>query len=196
MISVGTGRYLGSSDVTDKSIQSIYTFRDYLTDSGLGDLRQRSSMVRKHLIPGDDAGKRGISDESVDWLVNDGWYVDLDAQPDSGERVVLDPEQQLGMLSVVSNAPDSNACRPRAEGWSYAFNYINGNYLPIAKSSWVVRRVSSASMVAGARMIRVGSQVVSILTDDSGTVSTVAQPVNVGGALNVRRIAWRELEQQ
>ncbi len=196
VLSVGTGRYLGSSDIGDKSIQSIYTFRDYLSDSGLGDLRQRSSMVQKRLIPGDDAGKRGISDESVDWLVNDGWYVDLDAQPDSGERVVLDPEQQLGMLSVVSNAPDSNACRPRAEGWSYAFNYINGNYLPIAKSSWAGRRVSSASMLAGTRMIRVGSQVVSILTDDSGTVSTVAQPVNVGGGLNVRRIAWRELEQQ
>ena len=196
VLSVGTGRYLGSSDVGDKSIQSIYTFRDYLSDSGLGDLRQRSSMVQKRLIPSDDAVKRGISDESVDWLINDGWYVDLDAQPDSGERVMLDPEQQLGMLSVVSNAPDSNACRPRAEGWSYAFNFINGNYLPIAKSSWAGRRVSSASMVAGARMIRVGSQVISILTDDSGSVSTVAQPVNVGGGLSIRRIAWRELEQQ
>lgn len=196
VVSVGTGRYLGSSDVGDKSIQSIYTFRDYLGDSGLGDLRRQSSMVQKHLIPGDDAGKRGISDETVDWLVNDGWYVDLDTNPASGERVVLDPEQQLGMLSVVSNVPDSNACRPRAESWSYAFNYINGNYLPMTKSTWAGRRVSSASMVAGARMIRVGGQVVSILTDDSGTVSAVTQPINVGGGLSVRRIAWRELEQQ
>ena len=196
VISVGTGRYLGSSDVTDKSIQSIYTFRDYLTDSGLGDLRQRSSMVQKHMITGDDAGKRGISNESVDWLVNDGWYVDLDAQSDSGERVVLDLEQQLGMLSVVSNVPDSNACRPRAESWSYAFNTINGSYLPIAGSTWVGRRVSSASMVAGARMIRVGRQVVSILTDDGGTVSAVVQPADVGGVPSVRRVAWRELEQQ
>jgi type IV pilus assembly protein PilY1 len=196
VVSVGTGRYLGSSDVGDKSIQSIYTFRDYLSDSGLGDLRQRSSMVKKHMIPGDVEGKRGISDESVDWLVNDGWYVDLDAQPDSGERVVLDPEQQLGMLSVMTNVPDSNACRPRAESWSYAFNYINGNYLPIAKHTWVGRRVSSASMVAGARMVRVGRQVVSILTDDGGTVSAVVQPADVGGVPNVRRVAWRELEQQ
>jgi type IV pilus assembly protein PilY1 len=196
VVSVGTGRYLGSSDVGDKSIQSIYTFRDYLGGSGLGDLRQRSSMVQKRLIPDDDAGKRGISDESVDWLVNDGWYVDLDAQPDSGERVVIDPEQQLGMLSVMSNVPDSNACRPRAESWSYAFNTINGSYVPIAGSTWVGRRVSSASMVAGARMIRVGRQVVSILTDDGGTVSAVAQPADIGGVPSVRRVAWRELEQQ
>lgn len=196
VISIGTGRYLGTSDVADKSIQSIYTFRDDLTDGGLGDLRQRSSMVQKRLIPGDEAGKRGISNESIDWFVNDGWYIDLDGQADSGERVMLDPEQQLGMLSVISNVPDSNACRPRAESWSYAFNYINGSYLPIAQSTWVGRRVSSASMIAGARIVRVGRQVVSVLTDDSGAVSTVAQPVSASGALNVRRIAWRELEQQ
>ena len=196
VVSVGTGRYLGSSDVGDKSIQSMYTFRDYLSDSSLGDLRQRSSMVQKRLIPGDDASKRGISDESVDWLVNDGWYVDLDAHPDSGERIVIDPEQQLGMLSVMSNVPDSNACRPRAESWSYAFNTIKGSYVPIAGSTWVGRRVSSASMVAGARMIRVGRQVVSILTDDGGTVSAVAQPADISSVPSVRRVAWRELEQQ
>ncbi len=153
-------------------------------------------MVQKRLIPDDDAGKRGISDESVDWLVNDGWYVDLDAQPDSGERVVIDPEQQLGMLSVMSNVPDSNACRPRAESWSYAFNTINGSYVPIAGSTWVGRRVSSASMVAGARMIRVGRQVVSILTDDGGAVSAVVQPADISSVPTVRRVAWRELEQQ
>jgi hypothetical protein len=153
-------------------------------------------MVQKRLTTGGDTSTRGISDESVDWLVNDGWYVDLDAQTNSGERIVLDPEQQLGMLSVVSNVPDSNACRPRAESWSYAFNYINGNYLPMNGSSWAGRRVSSASMVAGARLIRVGRQVVSIFTDDSGKVSSIAQPANVGRVPSVRRVAWRELEQQ
>ncbi|NCV84499.1 MAG: hypothetical protein EBW14_01130 [Oxalobacteraceae bacterium] len=196
VISIGTGRYLGQSDINDKSVQSVYTFRDYLSTNGLGDVRQRSSIVQKRLTTAGDTSTRGISDESVDWLVNDGWYVDLDAQTNSGERIVLDPEQQLGMLSVVSNVPDSNACRPRAESWSYAFNYINGNYLPMTGSSWAGRRVSSASMVAGARLIRVGRQVVSIFTDDSGKVSSIAQPANVGRVPSVRRVAWRELEQQ
>lgn len=182
--------------MSDKSVQTIYTFRDRLSANGLGDLRQQSTMVRKRLLTSNAQTERGVSDEPVDWLLHDGWYLDLDAQADSGERVVLDPEQQLGVLSVVSNVPDSNACRPRAESWSYAFNYLNGSYVPIPGRSWVGRRVSSASMVVGARLVRIGNQLVSVLTDDSGNVSTVTQPVNAGGASNARRVAWRELDLQ
>jgi type IV pilus assembly protein PilY1 len=196
VVSVATGRYLGSSDISDKSVQSIYTFRDHLSGQGLGDLRQQASMVRKRLIASDNPLQRMVSDEGVDWLVNEGWYIDLDAQPGSGERVVIDPEQQLGVLSVVSNVPDSNACRPSAESWSYAFNYLNGSHWPIADSTWVGRRVSSAAMVAGARLVRVGRQLVNVFTDDAGAVTTVAQPVDVGGAPSVRRVAWRELDLQ
>ena len=180
VVSVATGRYLGSSDISDKSVQSIYTFRDHLSGQGLGDLRQQTSMVRKRLIASDNPLQRTVSDEGVDWLVNEGWYIDLDAQPGSGERVVIDPEQQLGVLSVVSNVPDSNACRPSAESWSYAFNYLTGSHLPIAGSTWVGRRVSSAAMVAGARLVRVGQQMVNIFTDDAGAVTTVAQRMHHG----------------
>jgi len=194
VVTVATGRYLGRSDVSDKSVQSIYTFRDHLTSDGLGDLRASRSMIQKQLRASDDTQQRSISDESVDWLVNEGWYVDLDTQTDSGERVVLDPEQQLGVLSIVSNVPDGNACRPKAESWAYAFNYTNGNYIPIGDSKAVGRRVSHSSMIAGTRLLRVGSQLVSVLTDDSGKVSTVAQPVDAGGVPGARRVAWRELD--
>lgn len=108
--------------------------------------------------------------------------------------MVLDPEQQLGVLSIVSNVPDGNACRPKAESWAYAFNYTNGNYIPIGDRKAVGRRVSHSSMIAGTRLLRVGSQLVSVLTDDSGEVSTVAQPVDAGGVPGARRVAWRELD--
>ena len=194
VVTIATGRYLGSSDVSDKSVQSIYTFRDNLTSDGLGNLRANPSMVQKRLLALGDAQQRSVSDDSVDWLINEGWYVDLDTQTNSGERVVLDPEQQLGVLSIVSNVPDSNACRPKAESWSYAFNYTNGNYLPIGDSKAVARRVSNSSMIAGTRLLRVGSQLVNVLTDDGGKVSTVAQPVDAGSAPGARRVAWRELD--
>ncbi len=195
VVSVGTGRYLGISDGSDKSVQSIYTFRDSLNDSGLGDIRQRSSMVQKRLASSTDPGMRTISNEQVDWLVNDGWFVDLDVQSGSGERVVVDPEQQLGMLSVVSNMPDSNACRPRAESWSYTFNYMNGSYIPSASNTSVARRVTSASMISGARIVRVGNRVVNVLTDDTGTVSVITQSSSMGTTPRARRVAWRELDQ-
>jgi type IV pilus assembly protein PilY1 len=195
VVSVGTGRYLGISDGSDKSVQSIYTFRDRLDETGLGDIRQRSSMVQKRLISGAVADARSISNEQVDWLMNDGWFVDLDVQSGSGERVVVDPEQQLGMLSVVSNMPDSNACRPRAESWSYTFNYMNGSYIPSASNTSVARRVTSASMISGARIVRVGNRVVTVLTDDTGTVSVITQSSSMGTTPRARRVAWRELDQ-
>jgi len=195
LISVGTGRYLGTSDVGDKSVQSIYTFRDFLDGTGLGDVRQRPAMVRKQWVASDNARLRAVSGERIDWLTNDGWYLDLDAQANSGERVILVPEQQLGMLSVISSVPDSNACRPRAESWSYALNYITGSHLPMAGTAWVGRQISNASMIAGARLLRIGRQVVSVLTDESGIVSTVAQPAVTGNSPGVRRVAWRELDQ-
>jgi hypothetical protein len=51
-------------------------------------------------------------------------------------------------------------------------------------------------MVAGARLVRVGRQLVNVFTDDAGALTTVAQPVDVGGAPSVRRVAWRELDLQ
>jgi hypothetical protein len=152
-------------------------------------------MVQKRLASSTDPGVRTISNEQVDWLVNDGWFVDLDVQSGSGERVVVDPEQQLGMLSVVSNMPDSNACRPRAESWSYTFNYMNGSYIPIASNTSVARRVTSASMISGARLVRVGNRVVTVLTDDTGTVSVITQSSGTGTTPRARRVAWRELDQ-
>lgn len=196
VVSVGTGRYLGTTDVKDKSVQSVVTIRDSLTATGLGDVRGLSSMVRKRLTAGASADERGISSEAVDWLANDGWYVDLDAATNSGERVTLDPEQQLGMLSVVANVPDNNACRPNAQSWSYAFNYLNGNYVPLADGDTrVARKVSASSLIAGTRLVRVGNRLVALLTDDSGRVSAVSQPANTGAVPAVRRVAWRELDQ-
>ena len=197
VVSVGTGRYLGATDVQDKSVQSIYTIRDSLTSTGLGDVRSLSSMVRKRLVAGTTVDERSISSEAVDWLTNDGWYVDLDTTADSGERVTLDPEQQLGILSVIANVPDNNACRPSAQSWAYAFNYLNGNYVPVAGSSdRIGQKVSASSLIAGASLMLVGSNVVSLLTDDGGNISAVSQPANTGNAPAVRRVAWRELEQQ
>jgi len=197
VVSVGTGRYLGTTDVQDKSVQSVYTIRDPLTATGLGDVRSLSSVVRKRLTAGANTDERGISNETVDWLVNTGWYVDLDASKGSGERVTLDPEQQLGMLSVFANVPDNNACRPSAQSWAYAFNYLNGSDLRAAGGSTRIgSRISTSSLIAGTRLVRIGDRLVSIITDDAGVVSAIAQPADTGQATAVRRVAWRELDQQ
>lgn len=194
IVTVGTGSYLGVTDARDKSVQSIYTLRDDPKAGDPADVRSDATMVKQRLIAGD--GTRTISAEPVDWLANRGWYVDLDAEPGSGERVNLDPVQQLGVLRVFGNIPGDQVCRPAAGSWAYAFRYLNGNPLASESRASVGLRTGTDSLLVGARQVRIGSRLVDILTDSAGTLKAVAQPTDGGKAPSVRRMAWRELDQQ
>lgn len=193
VVSVGTGRYLGVSDVQDKSVQSVYTFRDTLGPSGLGDLRSLPNMVRQQLS-GSDMNTRSVSRLPVDWQSDVGWYLDLDARADSGERIVLAPQQQLGQLHLVANVPDNNACRPQAESWTYVLQYQDGSYIPLESDTTAGRRTGTTAIIVGASMMRVGTRLVSVLTDEAGTLMTVAGSMTGGGLPTVRRVSWRELD--
>jgi type IV pilus assembly protein PilY1 len=94
VISIGTGSYLGMSDLADKSVQSIYTIKDELLSTGLGDIRASGKLIQQTLVQGTAANElTGSTTQAVDWQTNAGWYVDLNTIQKSGERVSLDPEQ-------------------------------------------------------------------------------------------------------
>ena len=196
LITVATGRYLGVSDVQDKSVQSVYTIKDKLSTVGLGDIRQDPAMVRQVLNEGSTTAERKASSNTVDWILNDGWYVDLDVAANSGERVNLDPEQQMGILRIVSNVPDSTVCRPHAESWLYAFDYLNGSYIQLEATHTVARKVTTSSIAAGSTTVKIGEKTVSLITDESGNIVQIAAPVPAAGTQAVRRVSWRELDEQ
>ncbi|MCM0045752.1 MAG: PilC/PilY family type IV pilus protein [Burkholderiaceae bacterium] len=196
LVSVATGRWLGVSDAKDGSVQSLYTLKDTLTSSGLGDVRSLSSMVRQQLSAGEADGQRTVTRHPVDWSSAGGWYLDFDAQPGSGERVHIDIEQQLGLLRVVTNVPDADACRPRAQSWLYSFHHLDGSHVPQADQSMPGLRISRSAMIAGARQLRLGKRGVTLLTDDTGGIATVATPSAGGGPRPARRVSWRELDLQ
>jgi type IV pilus assembly protein PilY1 len=196
LVSVATGRWLGISDAQDTSVQSLYTLKDPLTSTGLGDVRGLSSMVQQRISGGDADGQRTVTRLPVDWSSATGWYVDFDLQTGSGERVNIDIDQQLGVLRVVTNVPDVQPCRPQAEGWLYAFNYLDGSYLPVVRNTTVGSRVSRSAMIAGARQLRFGSRSVTLLTDDTGRLTTATTPSAAGGPRPARRVSWRELDLQ
>jgi type IV pilus assembly protein PilY1 len=52
VISIGTGSYLGMSDLADKSVQSIYTIKDELLSTGLGDIRASGKLIQQTLTAG------------------------------------------------------------------------------------------------------------------------------------------------
>jgi len=193
IVTIGTGRYLGVSDAQDKSVQSIYSFRDTLTSTGLGDLRSATNLIRQQLSAGEPQTRR-VSRHPVDWLTDVGWAIDLDTSSGSGERVVLAPQQQLGQLYVVTNVPDSNPCRPQAESWMYVLQYQDGSYIPLNGEAPAGRRIATTAMVVGSSMIRVGTTLVSVLTDEAGNLIPIAGSASSGGLPTVRRVSWRELD--
>jgi type IV pilus assembly protein PilY1 len=197
VISIGTGSYLGMSDLADKSVQSIYTIKDELTGTGFGDIRASGKLIQQSLVQGTNANELiGSTTQAVDWQTNAGWYVDLNTIQNSGERISLDPEQQLGVLRVVSNMPDQVACRPTAQSWIYEFDYLTGSYLPLATRKVVARKISDSTLTAGMRTIKLGEKILGLLTDESGKVTNVSSAAPASNVISVKRVSWRELDEQ
>ncbi len=197
VISIGTGSYLGMSDLADKSVQSVYTIKDELTSTGMGDIRASGKLIKQTLAQGTNTNEiTGSTTIAVDWQTNAGWYVDLNAIQNSGERVSLDPEQQLGILRIVSNVPDQVACRPTAQSWIYEFDYLTGSYLPLAARQVVARKISDSSLTAGMRTIKLGEKILGLLTDESGKVTNFSSAAPATTVNSVKRVSWRELDDQ
>jgi type IV pilus assembly protein PilY1 len=114
VVFVGTGRYLGISDLTDPATwtpastdayqQSLYAVKD--TGSNLGNLRTSGNLVQQTIIV-KDALTRTSSTNSVNWASSNGWYVDFNPSGTSaGERITVDMLLTLGTLNVKTNVPN------------------------------------------------------------------------------------------
>ncbi len=193
LVTIGTGKLLGSADMADSSVQSIYTFRDDLGPQGLGRLQGSSRMVRQALAQS-GTDQRTISTNTVDWTQSDGWYLNLDATPGSGERVTIDPEQQLGVLRVIGNVPDSTPCQPRAQAWIYQFDIFSGSYLPVDGGQRFARRLENPGLVSGAKTLWLDGRTTTFLTDDTGNLSALPGDLPAPSASSLRRVSWRELD--
>jgi type IV pilus assembly protein PilY1 len=198
---VGTGRYLGSTDLSDPSTltpvegwayqNTIYGFKDKGTN--YGNLRAATSpgLVQQTLT--DTAGIRTQSNNAVNWGAKDGWFVDLNPSNTSpGERVNLDPQLQLATLAIISNVPNNSACTVGGDSFNYQFNYATG--LPVSTSpGGVVGTKTTGQIAVGFVIIQLPNGALKeIVTGASGSKTTTS--VNVGGVGGApRRSSWREL---
>lgn len=181
VVSVATGRYLGTSDLGDTSLQSIYSFKDDLTTTSLGALRSNAAMVQQTLKP-DRSGL--VAGNSVTWATQAGWYVDLSLS--AGERVNVDFDQQFNQLIVASNIPTATVCTSGGSSWLY--------YLDVG-SGKVLLTYLSDTLTAG----------ITTIVSSSGKLVTLVQGVNGKNTPRVgldpgtsppgtmRRTSWREL---
>ena len=141
IVYVGTGRYLGTSDVTDTSTQSFYAVLDKSDTTSLGNPRTTGSgFVQQTLTNGTCPSGSSVSvcspgqvvrtssSNAVDWTTSNGWYIDFLT---GGERASTDPTLGLGSLLFTTIRPQSSsvsACGAPGTDTSASFLYVL-NYL-------------------------------------------------------------------
>jgi type IV pilus assembly protein PilY1 len=197
---IGTGRYLGVSDLQDPSTwvpastdayqNTLYAIKDKGTD--YGNIRSAGGLIEQ-TINVVSPTLRSSSTNPVDWGTNNGWYIDFNPSNDSpGERVNIDPQLALGTLVVVTNVPSNDACTIGGESWVYQFNYESGQYLLTSPNQAVATKLGNAVTV-GIVIVRLPSgQLKAIATDAAGGKSPFG--VNIGGGTaSGKRTSWREI---
>ncbi|MDO8305048.1 pilus assembly protein [Herminiimonas sp.] len=194
VVNVASGRYLGISDLTNTSIQSIYALKDNLTETGLGKVRTAGVLVQQTLTTSADGTTRTTSSNAVDWASKSGWYMDLNPGNKSpGERVNVDMQQQLGLLTVAGNVPKDDACTPGGYAWIYSLDFKTGQFVEGATGNIAGRR--QAGLVAGLKTLKLNTgKTVTLITDTGGTITVMDDPSsNPGSGNGARRVSWREL---
>jgi type IV pilus assembly protein PilY1 len=187
MVFIGTGEYLGLSDLTTTQRQSIYGIKDATTT--LGTVRT-NNMVQQSLTP--ISGGYTITNAAVDLTSSNGWFVDLDQN--SGERVNLDPQLVLGTLVITSNQPTNiSSCSTGGISYMYQLNYCTGSYLASASNHMAGQQIGT-SIAVGFIVIRLPSGALKTITTFAGSEKATGGVYgNVQGT--ARRVSWREYTQ-
>lgn len=203
MVFVGTGRYMGSSDLTDTTTQSIYGIKDRLTAEDYGNVRDSANaFVRQTLALGTcpasatscsaaESVRTVPSPEPVNLATNGGWYVDL---PVSSERVNTDPVLALGTLIVTSNIiTEGDVCKVGGSSWLNFIDYSTGATVPTAlgvAGVYLNNGIGSRSTVG----MLPGGQLRSYTTVSNRPrgpeVNSPPFNANAGG---IKRHSWRDL---
>ncbi len=131
---VGTGRYLGASDVNDQSQQSLYAIVDQMNATGIGNARSETTCpLVKQTLTIINSNTRSTSTLPVDFASKCGWFLDFNpANATPGERVNVDPKLQLGMLAVATNIPEQSVCTVGGTSFLYFLDYQSGTFAPTA----------------------------------------------------------------
>ncbi len=196
---IGTGKYLGTSDLSNTSQQSVYALKDSLSGTGMGDVRAGSTLVAQTLTTTTDASGAKIrtsTQNSVTWASQNGWYVDL---PSSGERVNVDPQLLFNTLVVAANVPNTDACTVGGESFLYHFDIGTGG--SSTSGSTTVGAWMGNTMIVGLSFVQLkkdggaagSGDTITITVDNAGNTGTsvVPEPTATGGA--TKRTSWREI---
>ncbi|GAB3645820.1 hypothetical protein GCM10028813_04490 [Ramlibacter alkalitolerans] len=182
LVIVGTGRYLGTNDLTDTRTQTMYAIKDKLDAVRLPTPRSGgSNFVQQTLTVGEcpqgaptsicTPGQvvRTVTSNPVDWSVKNGWFIDF-AIP--GERSVTDATLALGTLVFTTIKPQppstgvvvgcsGDSSLVDAKSFLYYLNYQTGS------------AVAGTKNVAGEELCTCVATRPSVVKTQNGTVEGV-----------------------
>jgi type IV pilus assembly protein PilY1 len=202
VVFVGTGRYLGVSDLGDTKLQSFYAIKDSLGSTTLGNPRATAtSFVKQVQTVGScplaaqtanvcTAGEsvRTSSANAVNFATDNGWYLDL---PASKERANTDPTLALGTLAFNTNIPGASACVAGGTSNAYFVDYRTGG--AVSTAAGVVSVALGSALATRPVIVRLPDNTIVGLTRMSND-ETLTRNIPIGDPGNpTRRISWREL---
>jgi type IV pilus assembly protein PilY1 len=205
MVYVGTGRYLGATDLADSTVQSIYAIKDRMGEQNWGNPRDAANKFVQQTLANDKcpAGlsvctegtlvRTNANPKPVNLATDGGWYVDL---PAAKERVNTDPQLALGTLVVNSNVIDASGDVCKVGGSSFAnfLDYRTG--APISSANGIASVSLGLAIATRPALVKLpNNKVISISRlSDNRTVSTPVPVELTAGP--TRRLSWRDLIQQ
>lgn len=201
MVYIGTGKYLGTTDVSSKDVQSMYGLRDSggrAFTSGtpqatidVAASRADGSLVQQTLtVSGTKRTGTANPVTLVGTSAKKGWYLDL---PITGERSNTHPAVAYGLLTFTTNVPDSSPCS--IYGGSSWINYIDYATGGAPKSQGKLATASfslGATLASAAKVILVNGIVKAIGSKTDGTSFAGDPPP----PFKSRRVSWKEITTQ
>jgi type IV pilus assembly protein PilY1 len=209
VIFVGTGQYLGDTDVLNnvpenavaRRRMSFYAIRDEGV-LGAGPVVHPSSTLRAQLVQQTvtkTATEIQITNNATNFATQAGWFFDL---PDTGERSYTNPILVAGVLAFTSNVPDrSDPCRPGGSSWLYFVDYATGGRVVGATTAGVkIGNVLSSRPVvirtpgtpSDGTVAGTQGRTIAITRGSDAASTGTPLPTNPAGQ-GGRRMSWREI---
>jgi len=193
---VGTGQYLGTTDIADTKTQGVAVIRDPLSNTGWGVVRDNPAVKVSTVTltdPNtttptatslDDNALITASNPAVTWSTDGGWRFDL---PVSKERVVTPIAIAGNKMLVGSAIPSGDACTTGGASRYYECDIPTG--------SCTGELFSDSSLIVGMTVLTTdtGDQIVLIRDSTGKTTVEEINPGGSGGVGTAHRTSWREL---
>jgi type IV pilus assembly protein PilY1 len=191
---IGTGRYLGTTDLSDQGPtsgiayqQSLYAIKD--KDADYGNVRDDPNMqvqLETQLSP----TQFGVTGSVVNWLSQDGWLIDFIG---TGERVNINMLLILGTLSVVTTVPNLvGAAACTTGGVSNLLNIDFRSGLPLPGSGGVAG-VSVGQQLVGITGVETSDGTVHGIGTPGGGGPPIILPIPItSSGAGMKRFSYRE----